>query len=234
MTHNPHVSAVLQLMRSVRHCDFADSPPPSTGQVMRHSNSIQRNGFGKRSPPQRTIPHPNILNTWRHAALNLTSRAGLYCTTAPQDPYRNLRRIEDRYIRSHLLAGRSMVTQPKDSNHASTSRRWTQEVNSHRQEHRHHPLRVRSGVSRARGCVVTRLRGTTQPGACATPRRHCDSSFLAVTSPSMEGKNRTDSQEPSQFDATMYLLGTPAIDNLAPPAGVEPTTYRLGGGRSIH
>ena len=26
----------------------------------------------------------------------------------------------------------------------------------------------------------------------------------------------------------------PGIDSMAPPAGVEPTTYRLGGGRSIH
>jgi Phage integrase family len=27
---------------------------------------------------------------------------------------------------------------------------------------------------------------------------------------------------------------TQVVDLLAPPAGVEPTTYRLGGGRSIH
>ena len=32
-----------------------------------------------------------------------------------------------------------------------------------------------------------------------------------------------------------YLLGRLSKDGvLAPPAGVEPTTYRLGGGRSIH
>jgi hypothetical protein len=29
-------------------------------------------------------------------------------------------------------------------------------------------------------------------------------------------------------------LPTQVVDLMAPPAGVEPTTYRLGGGRSIH
>jgi Phage integrase family len=30
------------------------------------------------------------------------------------------------------------------------------------------------------------------------------------------------------------ISATQPVDSMAPPAGVEPTTYRLGGGRSIH
>ena len=34
--------------------------------------------------------------------------------------------------------------------------------------------------------------------------------------------------------STVGLDDTAEKKGLAPPAGVEPTTYRLGGGRSIH
>ncbi len=37
-----------------------------------------------------------------------------------------------------------------------------------------------------------------------------------------------------EFDGSADLADTPAVDELAPRAGVEPTTYRLGGGCSIH
>jgi hypothetical protein len=37
-----------------------------------------------------------------------------------------------------------------------------------------------------------------------------------------------------EVDATAFLAEVPAVYKLAPRAGVEPTTYRLGGGCSIH
>ena len=46
--------------------------------------------------------------------------------------------------------------------------------------------------------------------------------FVASGSKTVAAKESEDSRESQVFE------------KLAPPAGVEPTTYRLGGGRSIH
>ena len=37
-----------------------------------------------------------------------------------------------------------------------------------------------------------------------------------------------------EVDGSVFLAEVPAVYKLAPRAGVEPTTYRLGGGCSIH
>ncbi len=43
-----------------------------------------------------------------------------------------------------------------------------------------------------------------------------------------------DVRQPLDAGKNETRIGAQVLDSVAPPAGVEPTTYRLGGGRSIH
>jgi integrase len=50
----------------------------------------------------------------------------------------------------------------------------------------------------------------------------------------LENPNPPDVRQPLENSSEAQTISVQVIDSLAPPAGVEPTTYRLGGGRSIH
>jgi len=50
----------------------------------------------------------------------------------------------------------------------------------------------------------------------------------------IETPNRPDIRQPLDDSEAGEQISVQVIDSVAPPAGVEPTTYRLGGGRSIH
>jgi hypothetical protein len=50
----------------------------------------------------------------------------------------------------------------------------------------------------------------------------------------LENKNPRDVRQPLDVLPSKPISPVQAVDLMAPPAGVEPTTYRLGGGRSIH
>jgi integrase len=50
----------------------------------------------------------------------------------------------------------------------------------------------------------------------------------------VENQNPQDVRQPLENSVEGQTISLQALDLLAPPAGVEPTTYRLGGGRSIH
>jgi site-specific DNA recombinase len=82
--------------------------------------------------------------------------------------------------------------------------------------------------------IVMRLRGTTNAEHARdvreTLRRFIPDGAIALR---LDAKSRGFSGT-LKLDASRYLLEIPAVNKVAPPAGVEPTTYRLGGGRSIH
>jgi integrase len=50
----------------------------------------------------------------------------------------------------------------------------------------------------------------------------------------VEGEKTPAVRQPLENSVDDQTISAQAIDCVAPPAGVEPTTYRLGGGRSIH
>ena len=50
----------------------------------------------------------------------------------------------------------------------------------------------------------------------------------------VDNKTPPDIRQPLDVLPSEPILSAQLVDSVAPPAGVEPTTYRLGGGRSIH
>lgn len=82
--------------------------------------------------------------------------------------------------------------------------------------------------------IVARLRGTTNAEHAReireTLRRFIPDGAIALAWDRDAGRFSGT----LQIDAAAYLLEIPGVNKLAPRAGVEPTTYRLGGGRSIH
>ena len=50
----------------------------------------------------------------------------------------------------------------------------------------------------------------------------------------VETQNPPDIRQPLENSVEPQTISVQALELLAPPAGVEPAAYRLGGGRSIH
>jgi hypothetical protein len=50
----------------------------------------------------------------------------------------------------------------------------------------------------------------------------------------IENETPPADRQPLENSIEEQTISSQALESMAPPAGVEPTTYRLGGGRSIH